>query len=158
MFKSINENIKLPIKDSSVATPKKNLIKIIAASSKSKEDSVAITLNNPLDTTFTYSKSGGFDGGDYVNWLKNMYPKINDDCARYLSFKVSNEIRWRDSINAKTKTATTPTSSAKVLKKSKLIKSGSLSIVSTRSISMTAHYTGKKANYDQQFVIPLRVY
>jgi hypothetical protein len=98
------------------------------------------------DTSYTYSNVTGFDAVNFSIWLKNTYPKLNSDCAAYLTAKISDEIHLSDTTAAmgSTKTATTSNKKAKGGGNANLIKPGKISIASTKPIQMNVSYSGKK--------------
>jgi len=123
------------------------------------KDSVISSAVNTPDTAFIYSKKSGFDEGDFITWVKNMYPKLNDDCAKYLAFKVKDELRWQDTTLNKVTSAgaATPAPKVKAVKKSQLIKPGSVYIISTQAFIDTAKYNTKQTKYSRPITIPIRV-
>ncbi len=106
----------------------------------------SIKVKSIPDTSYAYSSITGFDAVNFSTWLKNMYPRLNSDCAAYLTSKISNEIRQRDTtaVASSTKTATASNKKTKGGSNANLIKPGKISIVSAKPFSMNVSYSGRK--------------
>ena len=149
--KAANSNVK-PAAKKNTATP----VKISQPKGGTAPDTLSgDTFVNPPDTSYTYSKNTGFDGANYVSWLKNIYPKINDDCAMSLASKIKEELRPQDTITPKANAATissvntpkakgattSPVKATKPAKTSKPVKPGSMPTVSATPITAATQDT-----------------
>lgn len=75
---------------------------------KSKPETIKIDSTTIIRTVFKvadtiYSYGNSFDGANFSSWLKNKYPLLNDDCSKYLAYKIGQEIMLRDAAYMKFK-------------------------------------------------------